>query len=555
MSIERIHAILSRSFKAMNQSLSSVSVQNQGEAKHTGSITRHAGIVSFFTFISRIFGFLRDQVVVHLFGASQATDSFFVAFTIPNVFRRLVAEGSLTISFIPLFKEILVGEGKDQAYQFFCRVFTLLCIVLAGLIGLGILFAPYIVHAVGYGCASEEGQSIITIHLTRMMFPYLFFVSLVALAMGVLNSLEKFAAPAAAPIFLNIAMIVCAWFLHTSFAVPIESLAVGVLVGGVIQVVLQIPALKKLQMLPQFTTHILDSRVKQLLKLMTPALIGLSVYQMNIIVNRQLACLLPPGNVTYYYNSDRMLELVTGIFVISIATATLPALSEKIASKKIQEAQQAFMFSIKMTLLITIPAITALILLAQPIMSTFYYHGAFTQHDVTKTAELLVYFAIAILPVSIVRIIVPAFYAIKDTKTPVKAAFVAFTVNAVMGYSFLDTLGIKSLALSMIFSTLAQGTVLFIALRRKIELFHFQSIRMYLLKLIIAALVMATFLSLLSFPYHWNRPTNIISVVYLLFLCVSGAGLYFFILIITGVQEAQLLREKIVHKLKRIISR
>ena len=286
-----------------------------------------AGIVGFFTFLSRILGLVRDMVIAGLFGSGLAADAFFVAFRIPNLLRRLFAEGSLTIAFIPVFTEYLTLKSKKDAFELARVVLTILSILLAGVTLLGILFSPWIVRIQAFGFGGSGVKYDLTVLLTRIMFPYIFFISIVAFFMGVLNSLRRFAAPAAAPILLNAGIIGAAFLISPRCEAPIVGIAIGVLIGGVLQVGLQIPwAVREgFTLLPKWDPN--HPALKRIGMLMLPAIFGSAVYQVNQFIGTLLATFLPEGSVSWFYYADRVVQFPLGIFAIAISTAALPSLA------------------------------------------------------------------------------------------------------------------------------------------------------------------------------------------------------------------------------------
>jgi putative peptidoglycan lipid II flippase len=285
------------------------------------TMTKSAGVVAFFTSLSRITGLLRDTVATHLFGASAATDAFVVAFTIPNMMRRFVAEGALTVAFIPVYTDIRKRGGEEEATEFYRATLGLLSVFLIALVTLGVLFSSALVYALASGFDAEKFA--LTTALTQITFPYVFFISLIGLFMGALNSRGHFAITAFSPVLLNLGMIFGAIYLRDSFSHPLMGQAVGVLVGGVFQLAIHVPILRRQGLLCWPTFNYKLPGVIRLGKLLIPALLGVAAYQINLIVLRQLGSHLPDGQVTYYYNADRLMQLALGIFAISIATAAL----------------------------------------------------------------------------------------------------------------------------------------------------------------------------------------------------------------------------------------
>ncbi|NVL93011.1 MAG: murein biosynthesis integral membrane protein MurJ, partial [Desulfobacterales bacterium] len=339
-------------------------------------VTRAAGIVGFFTFLSRILGLARDILIANFFGSGMTADAFFVAFRIPNLLRRLFAEGSFSVAFIPVFTEYLQTRSKEEGFLLARAVSTFLVLILTGITILGIVFSPLIVRIIAPGFGGMGEKYALTVLLTRIMFPYIFLVSLVALFMGILNSLKHFAAPAAAPVFLNLSMIAALVFLAPSMRTPTVGLAIGVVVGGVIQVALQIPFLmeKGLSFVPKWNPN--HPALKRIGVLMLPTLFGSAIYQVNQLVGTLLASLLREGSVSYLYYADRLVQFPLGVFAIAISTAVLPSLSREAAQRDLDGLKETLSHALRLTMFITIPAMIGLIVLREPIIRLLFQRGA-----------------------------------------------------------------------------------------------------------------------------------------------------------------------------------
>ena len=514
--------------------------QQPGAEVH--EIARRAGVVAFFTLGSRILGAIRDIVVFHAFGATAATDAFFVAFTIPNVFRRLVAEGALTVAFIPVYTETRQREGNAAASALANAAFTLTLLGVGAITALGALGAGALVLLFASGFAHDPAQLAQATGLTRVMFPYLLLISGVALAMGLLNANGHFAAPAAAPMLLNLAIIGTAYFSNW-FDPPILSLAVGVLIGGVAQLALQVPALLRAGLLPQLTRQLDLPATRKLLRLLGPAVFGLAVYQLNIIVIRQLASYLPPGHISYLYNADRLMELALGVFALSIATAALPALSDQAARADLGAVVKTFADSLRLTNFITIPAMVGLIALAFPIVSVLYLHGRFGLTDVQLTARALVAFAPGLLAIAIVRLVAQTFYALSDTRTPALVAVVSFIVNAGLGIALVGRHDSAGLAAALTVATSIQALLLLGLLRRTLGPLGLRLLALATLRQLIAAVVMGAAVHALALvgdwsqgPHRWHNPALLAA------LLVGGIALYALLVVLLRGDELQLLR-------------
>lgn len=408
------------------------------------------------------------MVVAQLFGAGVATDAFFVAFRIPNLLRRLVGEGSLTASFIPVYSEYISQRSKEEGDELVSASFSVLTIVLILFTGLGILFSPWIIKFMAYGFSLEPEKFKLTVLLTRLMFPYIFFIGLVALAMGVLNSWKHFAAPALAPVLLNLAIIACALLLAGFLKEPIISLAIGVLMGGIVQLLFQVPFIRWKKITVRFHFRPFHPGVKRIGLLMAPSVLGLGVTQLNVLVSTFLASYLPEGSVSYLYYADRLLEFPMGIFAIAIATVILPTMSEQTTKNDLQGMKETLSFALRFVFFVTLPAMIGLMVLRLPIINLLFQRGAFSAHSASMTAQALLYYALGLAAFAGIRIIVPAFYSLQDTKTPVKVAFLALLVNAGFGVILMIPLKHGGLALATSLAAGLNFTLLVILLKRKL---------------------------------------------------------------------------------------
>ena len=462
-----------------------------------------AWVVGLATLLSRVFGFIRDMVIAGFFGAGPATDAFFVAFRIPNLLRRLFAEGSLTIAFIPVFTGYL-KRSKRQAVEFAGIAFTLLSIILALVSVAGVLLSPWIVKVIAPGFTDVPDKYELTVFLTRLMFPYIFFISLVALCMGILNSFRHFAAPALAPVILNICMIAAAFLLKDCFGNPIISLAVGVMAGGVLQLAMQFPFLLKVgaRLKPNF--HFNHPGIKRIGVLMLPAVFGAAVYQASIFINTILASLLPGGSVSYLYYADRVVQLPLGVFAIAVGTASLPSFSEQVTGGNYEELKDTISFSLRLILFVTIPAMFALIVLRVPIISVLFQRGKFDVASTVFTAQALLYYAAGLWAFSCIRVIVSAFYAMQDTRTPVKIAVAALLVNVIMSIILMFPMKHGGLALATSIASAVNIVALAVILRRKVGRFLKKSFWTSVLKTTLASGAMWMSIIAVSYTFGWN---------------------------------------------------
>jgi len=450
-------------------------------------ISRRAGIFGFYTLISRILGLIRDSVVAYFFGTQASADAFYVAFRIPNLLRRLLAEGSLTMAFVPVFTESL-RQSREEGKKVADIVFTYLSILLTLITILGIIFAPQIVRLIAYGFSSSPDKFALTVYLTRLMFPYIFLVSLMALAMGILNTFKIFGAPSASPILLNLGIIGGAAIASHWFAEPTVGLAVGVLVGGIMQLLLQLPWLSREGMLPRFNFDWRNPALKRIALIMIPSIYGGAVYQVNVLVITLLASFLPNGSVSFLWYADRVNEFPLGLFAVAVATATLPTLSDHAADQNHQAFKETLNYGLRIALSESIPAMIGIWLLAEPIVRVLFQRGEFTAESTIGTAGALRMFAVGIPFITGVRNVVPAYYAMKDAKTPVIVATVALVVNAIASLVLMKYLSHMGLALSMAIASAANFFMLLYVFRRRMGLMGGRKLAMGVLRTCVASL-------------------------------------------------------------------
>ena len=394
-------------------------------------IAKAASTIGMGTLLSRILGFLRDMVIAQFFGAGMAADAFFVAFRIPNLWRRLVGEGSLTISFIPVYTEYLTRHSKEETREVTHIAFTIAGIGLFILTLLGIFFSPILIRIVAPGFIQIPEKFQLTVTLNRIIFPYLFFMGLFALCMGILNSMRHFFAPAIAPIFLNLSMIVSVLLFYQVLQKPVMALAAGVLAGGLIQFLFQIPFLLKRGVSFRFNFHFSHPAIKRIGSLMVPGLIGTAVYQINVFVDTIFASFLPSGSVSYLFFADRLMEFPLGIFAIAIGMASLPSLSALASQGKREELRETLSFTFRLVSFISIPAMIGLISLKTPIIHLLFQRGQFDVRATVMTAQALLCYSVGLWAIAGARTIVPAFYSLQDTWTPLKIALICLAANVV----------------------------------------------------------------------------------------------------------------------------
>ncbi len=490
-------------------------------------ITKAASIIGAGTLLSRILGFLRDMVIAHFFGAGLAADAFFVAFRIPNLWRRLVGEGSLTISFIPVYTEYLTRHSKKESQEVTDIAFTIAGMILFILTILGILFSPILIQIIAPGFSRIPEKFQLTVTLNQIIFPYLFFMGLFALSMGILNSLRHFFAPAIAPIFLNISIIVSVFLFFHTFEVPVMTLALGVLAGGVIQFLFQIPFLWKKGIRFHFNLNFRHPAIKRIGSLMVPGLIGTAVYQLNVFIDTIFASFLPSGSVSYLFFADRLMEFPLGIFAIAIGMASLPSLSSLASQGKTEELKETLSFSLRLVSLISIPAMVGLIALKTPIINLLFQRGKFDFTATVMTAKALFYYSIGLWAIAGSRTIVPAFYALQDTWTPLKVALICLGANVIFNAIFIYPLKHAGLALATSLSSILNLILLTRKLGPHIGRMEIKKNVKSLLTILFCSLPMGIVAYLVCSFGNWNTTGNEVEkVIFVLVGILTGLGVY-----------------------------
>lgn len=431
------------------------------------ALMRSIATVGGFTMLSRITGFARDILIAGSLGAGMVADAFFVAFKIPNLFRRLFAEGAFAAAFVPLYTATLTKEGTDEARLFANRAFTLLALVVAGLTALMMIAMPWAMMVFAPGFGAVEGKRELATELARIAFPYLLFISLCSLLSGVLNALGRFAAAAATPILLNLALIAALLVLTRFVETPGHALAWGVAAAGVLQFVWLMIAARKLGMMPRLVRPTLSPRVKLLLVRIVPVAFGAGLYQINLLVDMMLATLVGEGAVSFLYYADRVNQLPLGVVGVAIGTALLPLLSREIAAGNGAAALHNQNRAIEFALLLTLPAMAGLMVLAGPIISVLFERGAFTAADSAATAAALVAFSVGLPAYVLIKVLSPGFFAREDTKTPVKIAAVALVSNIVLNLILMQILGHVGIALATALSACLNAGLLLIVLMKR----------------------------------------------------------------------------------------
>lgn len=501
------------------------------------SLLRSTSLVSLMTFISRILGLVRDMLIAQIFGASAGMDAFYVAFKIPNFMRRLFAEGAFSQAFVPVLSEYQQTRTGAEVRIFLSRVAGTLTAVLFLVTIVGIVAAPFIIQLFAPGFGDDTQRFVLASSMLQLTFPYLMLISLTGMAGAVLNTYGYFGVPAFTPVFLNISMIACALYLSPYCTVPVVGLAWGVLIAGIVQLAFQIPFLYKRDLLikPQF--HRNDDGVKKVLKLMVPALFGVSVAQINLLVDTIFASFLPVSSVTWLYYTDRLVDFPLGVFGVAIATVILPHLSRRQAEQNKEQFSQALDWGLRLLLLIGLPAGLGLAVLAMPAVATCFAYGKYTAVDVLQTQKSLITLGIGVPGFMMVKVLASGFYACQNIKTPVKIGALAMLVNSILCAILIFPLKHAGLTLaSSIAGYVNCGILLALLVRRHI--FQLQpGWGRFLLQLFLANTAVILYLLLVSSDvYTWMAWPRLNRFGYLLGHIILAAVIYIITLGICGVR-------------------
>lgn len=418
------------------------------------------------TFLSRISGFVRDLVLAHVFGANAYTDAFFVAFKIPNFLRRLFAEGAFAVAFVPVLAEYKAKRTFEELRLFVNHVAGTLAGVLLPVTAFGVLAAPLLVMLFAPGFWGEEGKLQLTAEMLRLTFPYLLFISLTAFAGGILNTYGRFGVPAFTPILLNLSLIASALWLTPCMHQPIMALAWGVFIAGVVQYLFQLPFLRGVGLLPRFHWAPRDEGVRRILKLMVPALFGVSVTQLNLLLDTLIASFLVSGSISWLYYSDRLVEFPVGILGVALGTVILPNLSHKHASESPEGFSRTLDWGLRWVLLLGLPAAVGLLMLAGPMIATLFQSRVFDAHDVAMAQRSLMAYSFGLVPFILIKVLAPGYYARQDTRTPVRYAVAAMATNMTLNIILAFPLAHAGLALATSLAAWLNASLLFRGLLR-----------------------------------------------------------------------------------------
>ncbi|AUA34603.1 murein biosynthesis integral membrane protein MurJ [Pseudomonas sp. SGAir0191] len=508
------------------------------------NLLKSLAAVSSITMISRVLGFVRDTILARIFGAGVATDAFFIAFKLPNLLRRIFAEGAFSQAFVPILAEYKSQQGEEATRTFVAYVSGLLTLVLAVVTGIGILAAPWVVWATAPGFVDNAEKYQLTTDLLRVTFPYILLISLSSLVGAILNTWNRFSVPAFTPTLLNVAMIVFAVLLTPYFNPPIMALAWGVLAGGLAQLLYQLPALKRIGMLVLPRLNLKDAGVWRVLKQMLPAILGVSVSQISLIINTIFASFLVAGSVSWMYYADRLMELPSGVLGVALGTILLPTLAKTYANKDREEYSRILDWGLRLCFLLVLPCTLGLAILAEPLTVALFQYGKFSATDAAMTQQALIAYSVGLLAIIMVKVLAPGFYAQQNIRTPVKIAVFTLVCTQLFNLVLIGPLAHAGLALAISLGACLNAGLLFWKLRTQ-QLFQPQpGWAVFLLKLVLAASLMSgVLLAGMHYLPAWVEGNMLERLMRLMALIMAGVVTYFGCLYLCGFRPRQFARK------------
>ncbi|MES2283437.1 MAG: murein biosynthesis integral membrane protein MurJ [Pseudomonadota bacterium] len=519
------------------------------------SLFKAASTVSLLTLVSRITGLMRELLIASAFGASAMTDAFNVAFRIPNLFRRLFAEGAFSQAFVPVLAASKAQNGEEATKLLIDRVATLLTWALLLTCVAGVAAAPVLVWAMASGLKQDPRGFEAAVFMTRWMFPYIGFMSLVALSSGVLNTWRRFAVPAATPVLLNLSMIVAAWLGAPWFKAhgiePVYALGAGVMVGGVLQLAVQVPALLRLGLLPKisFNWAVMraawaDPATRNIARLMVPALLGVSVAQISLLINTQIASHLTPGSVSWLTYADRLMEFPTAMLGVAIGVVLMPQLAAAKAANDAERYSAMLDWGLRIVVLLAVPCAVALLTFSQPLVATLYHYGAFSDRDVQQTTTALMGYGAGLVGLVAIKVLAPGFYASQDIRTPVKIAVLVLVITQLLNIAFVPLFAHAGLALAIGIGALINALLLLIGLIRRGSYTPAPGWVKFVLQVVAASALLAVFLVWSAGYVNWTglKTAALQRIGLLAAVLACSAVLYFSALWVTGLKVRKLLR-------------
>lgn len=510
--------------------------------KHHGLI-RAAGSMSVMTMLSRIAGYFRDNLQATILGAANSSDAFVIAYRIPNMLRRLVGEGALTSAFVPTFTRYMKSDDRKAMWRFASSIAYALTLTLTAIVILGIAFSPLLVRILAWGFSVSPQKLDLTIALNRLMFPYIFFISLAALASGILNTFDIFGLPAFTPVLLNVAIIACAFMFRRAFPDPSYGFAIGVLIGGFLQVAIQIPALLR-QGLDLRPPRPFDREgLREVGRLILPRLFGVGITQINLVVDSNFATSLRSGSVSFLYYATRVTELTLGVFAISLSTVILPTLSRAAAERDRARVIETLSTSMRLLTFITVPATVGLVILRIPIVHVLFERGRFGPEDTLFTASALAFYAIGLMPYAAVNVQATAFYAHRDTRTPVLVGALTFFLHLGLNFALRGPMAHDGIALSTALSAFADSILLAWLLRRRAGPYLDRAVALTVARTFLASGAMAAVLlaGLARVDVRMLHGIALKASALGVFIAV-GAAVYLAVSVVTGSEEVRLVR-------------
>jgi len=517
-------------------------------ANNNYRVAKYAGIVMFATLLCRVLGLVREMVISNKFGAGLETDAFFVAFMIPNLLRSFLGEGALNTTFIPVFSDYLAHKNQKKADTFASNVLSILIIVLVIIIILGILGAPLIVNMVASGFRLEPEKYNLTVQLTKIMFPYIGFAAVAALFMGILNSYKQFFIPAFAPAMLNIG-IICFAFIYSG-SIGVYSLALGVITGGLFQMLIHVPALIKKHFKYKFIIDFNEPGIRNLFYLLMPAMFGLAIDKINFVVDRIIGSYLAHGSISALYYANRLMQFPLGVFGIALSIAILPTLSQSVSKKQFGDMKDNFSFGIKILSFFILPSTVGLIVLSKPVIRLFYEHGVFSAQDTRLTEVALVCYTAGLFALATLRLVISTFYALKDTRTPLKIGIVVVIFNIILDLILVRYLAHAGIALATSIAAIAHLIILSFALDKKVKGIFSGELVGFFWKISSASFFMGVSCWLISRYFDFNLDLNVKIVQFgqVMISVLFGLIVYYFSGIILGIPEFKNAR-KIIGKI------
>ncbi|AMH19394.1 putative peptidoglycan lipid II flippase [Hafnia paralvei ATCC 29927] len=511
------------------------------------NLLKSLAAVSSMTMFSRVLGFARDALVARIFGAGVATDAFFVAFKLPNLLRRIFAEGAFSQAFVPILAEYKSQQGEEATRTFVAYVSGMLTLVLALVTVLGMIAAPWVIWATSPGFLRDPDKFELTASLLRITFPYILLISLASLAGAVLNTWNRFSVPAFAPTFLNLSMIGFSLFAAPYFNPPIMALAWAVTVGGVLQLAYQLPHLKKIGMLVLPRINLRDAGVWRVMRLMGPAIIGVSVSQISLIINTIFASFLVSGSVSWMYYADRMMEFPSGVLGVALGTILLPSLAKSVSSGRLDDYSRLMDWGLRLCFVLALPSTVALGILSKPLIASLFQYGQFTAFDTEMTQRALIAYSVGLMGIILVKVLAPGFYSHQNIRTPVKIAIASLIMTQLMNLAFIGPFKHAGLSLSIGLAACLNAGLLYWQLRKQKMYIPQTGWVLFLTKLVIAVVVMAAVLiGMMWFMPAWDTGNMLMRILRLLLVVVVGAGSYFAALALLGFRVRDFTRNVVV---------